>query len=372
VKLEVTAAHEKKLIALLTALIDQKQARVLVPPYENASGFWFGGGNLVRDNAGTLWLVGRYRNAGDSRTGLKMGERGLELALFASHDNGETFEKIRSWSKADVSRPGADVLSIEGASLFFPQTGDCELYVSSEKRLAYPDEVKAFQKEGTGVWTIDVMRGNTPEMLDTATLAPVLAEQPDPGHLHVKDPVVFPGNDGGTILVFCNHPFTWASANSGYAVRGNAASPFEVKSWEFVARGPAWDVAGTRVTSCMPIPGVGTFKGLPPLCVYFYDGLECVRPHEQNAGGVKRPRGYSCEELGGACWGPLDAFPEMTRLSRLQPLFVSPYGTGCSRYVETLVEPNGIHAIWQQSQEDGSQPLVHHFLPRQEVASILT
>ncbi|MFO7976903.1 MAG: exo-alpha-sialidase [Candidatus Hydrogenedentota bacterium] len=368
----VTAAHEEKVTALLKTLIDQEHARVLVPPYENTPGFWFGGGNLVRDDTGTLWLVGRYRNAGDSRTGLKMGERGLELAVFASQDDGATFKKVQNWSKKDLSRPGAEVLSLEGASLFFPQRGGCELYVSSEKRRPYPDEVKAFQKEGTGVWTIDVIRGDSPEALDSTTLSPVFAEQPDPGHLHVKDPVVFPGYDGATILVFCNHPFTWASANSGYAVRENAASPFEVKSWEFVSRGPAWDVAGTRMTSCMPVPGVGAFKGLAPVCVYFYDGLECVRPHEQSAGGVKRPRGYSCEELGGACWGPLDAFPEMTRLSQLQPLFVSPHGTGCSRYVETLVEPGGIRAIWQQGQEDGSQPLVINFLSREKITGILS
>ena len=50
------------------------------------TGFWFGGGNMVQDHDGTLWLVGRYRNHGDSRTGLGAGERGLELALFRSDD----------------------------------------------------------------------------------------------------------------------------------------------------------------------------------------------------------------------------------------------------------------------------------------------
>ena len=75
------------------------------------------------------------------------------------------------------------------------------------------------------------------------------------------------------------------------------------------------------------------------MAVYFYDGLECYRPHEQNPGGVARPRGYSCEELGGACYGLADDFPRMTRLSRTFPLFVSPHGTGCSRYVDALVTP---------------------------------
>ena len=52
---------------------------------------------------GTLYVVGRFRNAGDSRTGIAAGTRGLELAIFASCDNGSTFEKVVSWDKAAVS-----------------------------------------------------------------------------------------------------------------------------------------------------------------------------------------------------------------------------------------------------------------------------
>jgi hypothetical protein len=61
----------------------------------------------------------------------------------------------------------------------------------------------------------------------------------------------------------------------------------------------------------------------------------------------------------------------MERLSRLEPLFVSPWGTGCSRYVHTLVTEAGILATWQQSQVDGSQPLVGHWLAMDEVERIL-
>ncbi len=63
--------------------IDQLLAEKVVAPKANSTGFWFGGGNMTMDSEGTLWLVGRYRNHGDSRTGLHMGERGLELAIFA-------------------------------------------------------------------------------------------------------------------------------------------------------------------------------------------------------------------------------------------------------------------------------------------------
>ena len=65
-------------------------------------------------------------------------------------------------------------------------------------------------------------------------------------------------------------------------------------------------------------------------------------------------------------------FPKMERLSLLEPLFTSPWGTRCSRYVKTLITSSGIHATWQQSQKDGSQPLVYNFIPIQQVESILS
>ncbi len=363
--------YEEKLCMLLAALIDQDGAQTLVPPYAPESGFWFGGGNVGRDADGVLWLVGRYRNAGDSRTGIKAGERGLELALFSSNNGGCSFEKRQSWSKAELSTESAKVLSIEGSALHRRADGRWELLVSTEKETAYPDEVAEFQKPGTGIWTTDVFTGSSPADLDVSSIAPVIAENPEPGYLHVKDPVVFDGPGGETVLVLCNHPFSWTSSNSGYAVRDLGDARFTTESWQLVARGPAWDVAGTRVTSRMPLPRLGVFDDLPPVAVYFYDGLECVRELEQNPTGVRRPRGFSCEELGGACYGRLDDFPTMTRLSRNQPLFVSPHGTGCSRYVDVLVDEDGILATWQQAQADGSQPLVGHRLDMGRVAEIL-
>jgi hypothetical protein len=59
--------------------VDQQKARIAVPPQQKSTGFWFGGGNMVEDADGRFYLVGRYRNFGDSRTGLGAGERGLEL-----------------------------------------------------------------------------------------------------------------------------------------------------------------------------------------------------------------------------------------------------------------------------------------------------
>jgi hypothetical protein len=363
--------QERCLRELLAALIDQRAARVLVPPYEKAMGFWFGGGSLALGDVGTIWLSGRYRNYGDSRTGLKAGERGLECALFRSGDGGQTFEKACSWSKADLSREGRTVLSIEGTALHKRPDGTWELYVSSEKDLAYPGPVRALQKPGTGVWTIDRLVGPSPDELDLCTLEPVLENVHYPPYLHVKDPVVFGMPDGGTAMVFCSHPFCWSSTNTGLAVRRAGEQTYAVQAWEVVSRGATWDVAATRITDRLPVPQVGCFGGEGACSVYFYDGAECLRPLEENPLAQRRPRGYSCEEIGGAFWGRDAAFPAMTRLSVLQAMFVSPWGTGCSRYVCTLVSEAGILATWQQGQADGSQPLVGRFLPMGEVGRIL-
>ena len=86
------SALEQKLIDLGTALIDQENAREIIAPKMRASGFWFGGGNAVPDASGNLYVCGRFRNHGDSRHGIAAGERGVELAVFASEDGGETFE----------------------------------------------------------------------------------------------------------------------------------------------------------------------------------------------------------------------------------------------------------------------------------------
>ncbi|NLF16829.1 MAG: exo-alpha-sialidase [Lentisphaerae bacterium] len=368
----LTDTHRAALKRFLLALVDQSRARVLVEPNRRSAGFWFGGGNVVRDRDGVLWLCGRYRNVGDSRTGLAAGERGLECAVFASRDGGQSFQKVVRWSKADLSRPDAEVVSIEGTALHLAADGQWELFISTEKAWEYPEEVRDYRKPGCGVWSIDCLRGPSPDRLDSASLRPVLRETADAAYLHAKDPVVYGLPDGSTHLMFCSHPYCWSSANTSLAVRPAGAEGFQLVSRQLVPRGPAWDIASTRGTCRFPVPRVGLFADLAPLSILFYDGLECVRSHEENARAVCRPRGYSCEELSGAMVGFDAAFPEFERLSYLAPLFISPCGTGCSRYVDVVATPAGLLATWQQGQDDGSQPLVGHLLPSAEVQRLLS
>ncbi len=142
--------------------------------------------------------MGRYRNYGDSRTGLQAGQRGPECAIFRSDDGGQTFTKFHSWSKADLTYDEHTVLSIEGTALHRQANGHWELFISTEKERAYPEPLLSYQKPGTGVWSIDCMEGASVETLDPATLQPALVNQAWPEYLHVKDPVVFDEPGGAT------------------------------------------------------------------------------------------------------------------------------------------------------------------------------
>ncbi len=238
--------------------------------------------------------------------------------------------------------------------------------------MGVPAVVREYLKPGCGVWSIDVMTGPSPDRIESGSLMQALREQDDPGHLHVKDPVVYAQPDGSTHLLFCSHPYSWSCANTGLAVRDRGADGFRLVTRQLVARGPVWDVASTRVTCRFSLPRLGRFASLPPLSILFYDGLECVRQHEENRRAVSRPRGYSCEELSGAMVGFDAEFPRFERLSYLAPLFISPYGTGCSRYVDVVNTKEGLLATWQQSQTDLSQPLVGHRLLLAEVERLLS
>lgn len=365
----LSAAARQSLVNFSHALIDQGAARVIVEPQDRASGFWFGGGNMAEGPDGALYVVGRFRNAGDSRTGVAAGTRGLELAIYRSLDKGTTFEKFVSWDKASLNSPAGDVLSIEGSCLRITDDG-VELIVSTEKLgISYPEVVSEFLKPGAGVWTIDVLRAASVAELKSATVEPVFASD-CPEHLHVKDPFFWVTAKGDR-LGYCSHPFGWSSSNTGVADIPESPRTVTAPQHSVFARGTTWDVAMTRGTSVLPVPSIGAFKE-DDHKLLFYCGGECLRPLDEHNTAVKRPRGYSCEEIGGAAVIVNDAVDKAERLSDLLPMFISPQGTGCSRYVDVLESKDGFYASWQQSQDDLSQPLVMNFVSRQDAERILT
>lgn len=96
-----------------------------------------------------------------------------------------------------------------------------------------------------------------------------------------------------------------------------------------------------------------------------------LRNLDEHERAVKRARGYSCEEIGGVAYFLDGDMSHVYRLSQNKPLFISPFGTGCSRYVDVLVTKDGLYATWQQSQDDHSQPLVLNFVGTDEAAKLL-
>lgn len=366
----LAAGLETRLGRLAHAVVDDDRAHIAVRPTRSSDGFWFGGGNCVRDADGSLLLIGRYRDAGDSRTGLAAGPRGRELALFRSVDDGDRFDKILAWSKAQIGGP-SPVLSIEGSALRIAANGRAEVLVSTERRRAYPRSLSSYQKPGTGVWAIDRFGADTVGGLDAASARRLLTGE-DPAYLHVKDPNLSPGmRRGEHLLIYCAHPYSWSSSTSGYGRLQKDGSLID-ESADFLPRGSTWDVAACRVTCRLPIPAIGAFADVPPVSLYFYDGAECLRPHDTHRRGVSRPRGYSCEEIGGLAYGFDRQFPALHRLSRLAPSFVSTQGTGCHRYVSVLGEEDGsLFAIWEQSIRSRAQPLMAHRLSAARVRRLL-
>ncbi len=261
-------------------------------------------------------------------------------------------------------------MSIEGAKLLFGE-GGVELFVSTEKRgIAYPAGLEAFLKPGTGVWTIDHANASSIEELTHAAIEPLI-ECSDPRWLHVKDPAIHRSSSGETVLYFCTHPFNWSSANTGMAVRPAGSNSFGKPDYERFPRGFTWDVAASRVTGLVPVPPVGAFADHQHIFVLFYDGAESLRKYDEHPSAVRRPRGYSCEEIGGAAFSDPGPLGPIDRLSQTLPFFASPHGTGCSRYVDVLATEEGYYATWQQSQPDRSQPLVLNFVPRRDAEQVL-
>ncbi len=265
-----------------------------------------------------------------------------------------------------------DIVSIEGVALHLTPDG-IELFISTEKDAKYPERIIDFQKPGAGVWSIDRIYADRVEDLSPSNIEEIVPFGSDnPERLHCKDPWVFNLDNGDLVLGHCTHPFTWSSSGTAAYLRKAGSNNYEKITDDMLKRGPVWDISAARVTERLKVPNIGAFAGEGGLSLYFYDGAECLRQLDENPTAVSRPRGWSCEEIGGIAIGNDRDLSSIESISIEGPLFVSPKGTGCSRYVATLVTDAGIFANWQQSQDDLSQPLVGNFLPMDRVIEILS
>lgn len=141
--------------------------------------------------------------------------------------------------------------------------------------------------------------------------------------------------------------------------------------YDHFPRGTTWDAGMSRATAVVDVPPGGMFAEGPKTALLFYDGGESVRNLDEHIGAVTRPRGYSCEELGGAAFLVNGALNSIRRLSKYLPFFISPMGAGTSRYVDVLATDQGFYVTWQQSQEDYSQPLVMNYVSMDTAIRVL-
>ena len=165
-----------------------------------------------------------------------------------------------------------------------------------------------------------------------------ICQSQDPAIIHMKDPSVYGASNGDTVLMFCTHPYCWSSSNTAFTVRAADQPEFSHPNVDCFPRGPTWDVAITRGTAIVDVPRIGPFQE-QQVSLLFFDGGESLRNLEEHQTAVNRPRGYSCEELGGVAYVVDGDFQNIVRLSRVSPLFVSPYGTGFVARWPAVVPP---------------------------------
>ena len=115
-------------------LVNQESAEILVRPRVDDSGSWFDGGNIAVAPDGQACLMGRYRNSGDSRTGLELGERGAELVVFGLKSGHDPQVLHCEWAR----RPRWKQNRLDSSGWHDTQEDESERSVrSSERRAAW-------------------------------------------------------------------------------------------------------------------------------------------------------------------------------------------------------------------------------------------
>ena len=79
-----------------------------------------------------------------------------------------------------------------------------------------------------------------------------IVQSGDPQFLHVKDPFVY-DDEGNVVLLFCTHPFNWASSNTAYCLRRAGEEQFGEIDFHFFPRGFTGDVEITPGTCVLDV-----------------------------------------------------------------------------------------------------------------------
>ncbi len=286
-------------------------ANVVVEAPAPGPGSWAGGPSAAVDVDGTFWLAYRLRRP--------VGEgRGFAVGI-ARSDDGVTFEEVE---RLDRDALGCD--SLERPALLRRPDGGWRIYLSP----ATP---------GTLHWRVVALDADRPDAFDATSVVEVLDGGPDVAY---KDPVVHADASGWRMWVCVHHVADPATAD---AMSTSFATSDDGLSWELhgtvLAPGPAgWDRRGRRISSVLSTP-----SGLAA----YYDGRGSFEENWEERTGI------AVAEAGGR-FQALDG----------GPLGVSAEGSGSLRYVDAVVDGDGLRLFYESARSDGAHDLLTEYAPR--------
>ena len=227
---------------------DPGEATVVRTPPGVGYGYWVGGHKVSFDEAsGTFALF--YRE----RTPLEAGRGGV--CRVALSGDGVTFDDVWTATKDELNSTSIEV-------------GHCLRHDEREWRLYVSYELK-----GSGIWRVDVLRGPTPESLDTQGRRTVLSPRQF-GLPWLKDPVVYRRHDGGYRMYVAGPARTGPTLDGDRIIASSVEATLLADSddghyfpeIEYVLEPPntdAWNGRRARINSVFPWDGeyLATYDG---------------------------------------------------------------------------------------------------------------
>lgn len=304
-------AHQSPTSAGGPPIPDPELATVAVAAPGDGPGYWAGAPSAVYAE-GVYYLAYRLRRPVGSGRGY--------ANVIARSDDGLRFEPICTLDRDDF-----DADSLERPALVAVPGGGWRIYVSC----ATP---------GTAHWRVDLLEADDPSGFTASRRRTVL-----PGNeaIAVKDPVIRYDGSSWHLWASC-HPLD-VPTETDRMVSDYATSVDGVDwTWHGTAlrgRRQTWDSRGTRIASVL-VDGAAV--------IAYYDGRASAGENWEERTGIAVGVGY-------------DAFTGIGETATA----VSPYGSGCLRYVDVVDLPGGARRLYfEASRPDGAHDLMtQHFPP---------
>ncbi|HLK59864.1 MAG TPA: hypothetical protein VKU00_25100 [Chthonomonadaceae bacterium] len=320
----------------LVPLFDPAEGALVRAPLDAGPGWWAGAPGATFDPVSNAFYI-VYRQRMPRELG-----RGVECRIAVS-ENGISFTDIWALPKTTL-----DALSLERCSLQRGLDGVWRLFLS----YVSPEDKR---------WRIGLVEAAEPDQFDATSLTPLLTAE-DVGGEGVKDPNVFvigrmtyllasyatrlpeltpdaearkhqTGDIYNTGLTLSRTGAAISGDGRHFQWLGDVSPGLGEAAGDGKAAQPSWDAYCKRIGSLLPIEGGGYLA--------FYDGSASVAENYE-------------EKTGLAMTFDLRTYYS---LSPQQPALVSPYASGCLRYVDVLPVGHEIFYYYELARQDGSHEL---------------